>query len=211
MPTVYSTTDVPPRESMEYWTEVVAAGFVKLSLTAARAFNGTVSIGSIGTLGIFAYDTDAHGVNRGKREISRADTDGYFICLQLTGKSVHLQGDREAIVESGSFFLLDPRQPFSGALAEAGKMIAVSVPRREIEARTGPGAPLVARTLNADNPVAALAFGFLTLLPDRIDTLDGAPAGKIAEQALDLVALAYSAETQSGVTLSSPRAAALTY
>lgn len=90
-------------------------------------------------------------------------------------------------------------------------MIAVSVPRREIEARTGPGAPLVARTLNADNPVAALAFGFLTLLPDRIDTLDGAPAGKIAEQALDLVALAYSAETQSGVTLSSPRAAALTY
>jgi len=26
MPTVYSKTDVPPRESMEYWTEVVAKG-----------------------------------------------------------------------------------------------------------------------------------------------------------------------------------------
>jgi AraC family transcriptional activator of tynA and feaB len=206
----YSTKDVHPRDSMSYWLEVVAAGFVKLSLTTARTFNGTVSTGSIGTLGISAYDTDAHGVSRGSREISRADTDGYFICLQQTGKSIHFQGDREAIVESGSFFLLDPRRPFSGALAEAGKMVAVSVPRQEIEARTGPGGPLVARTLNADNPVAALAFGFLTMLPERIDTLDEAAAPKIVEQALDLVALAYSAETQNGATLSSPRAAALT-
>jgi len=201
---------VHPRDSMAYWMEVVAAGFVKLAMTASRTFNGTVTTGSIGSLGVSTYDTDAHEVSRGKQEISRADNDSYFICLQQTGKSVHLQGDREAIIGNGSFFLFDPRRPFSGALAEAGKMVAVSVPRHELEARTGPGGTLISRALNSDNPLAGLAFGFLTMLPERIDALDESAAPKIVEQALDLVALAFSAETQDGVTLSSPRAAALT-
>ena len=49
------------------------------------------------------------------------------------------------------------------------------------------------------------------MLPERIDTLDANAAPKIAEQALDLVALAFSAEARSnGVNLSYPRAAALT-
>ena len=40
------------------------------------------------------------------------------------------------------------------------------------------------------------------MLPERIDTLDANAAPKIAEQALDLVALAFSAEAQSnGVNL----------
>jgi AraC family transcriptional regulator, positive regulator of tynA and feaB len=209
MVAVYSTKDVHPRDSMSYWMDIVAAGFVKLSLTAQRTFNGTVSIGSIGSLGLSAYDTDAHSVSRGKHEISRADTDGYFICLQRTGKSVHFQGDREAIIEGGSFFLLDPRRPFSGSLAEAGKMVSISVPRQEIEARIGPGGTFVSRALNSANPVAGLAYGFLAMLPDRVDTLDETAAPRIVEQALDLVALAFSSESEAGVTLSSPRAAAL--
>jgi hypothetical protein len=55
-----------------------------------------------------------------------------------------------------------------------------------------------------------LAFGFLTMLPERVDTLEGGSATKIAEQALDVLALAYSATTQGRVALSSPRAAAQT-
>ncbi len=210
MATIYSTKNVHPRDSVAYWTDVVAARFVKLALSLARPFNGQVSTGTIGPLGIAAYDCDAHRMSRGKQEISRADNDNYFICLQQTGKSVHVQGDREAILGGGSFFLLDPRRPFSGALAEAGKMLAVSVPRHELEVRTGPGGTLISRAMTSDNPVAGLAFGFLTMLPDRIDALDETAAPKIAEQALDLVALAFSAVSQGGVTLSSPRAAALT-
>jgi AraC-like DNA-binding protein len=69
----------------------------------------------------------------------------------------------------------------------------------------------VSRTIGSQNAVAGLTFGFLSMLPERIDTLDANAAPKIAEQALDLVALALSAEAQSnGVNLSYPRAAALT-
>jgi AraC family transcriptional regulator, positive regulator of tynA and feaB len=206
----YSTKDVHPRDSMSYWMEVVAAGFVKLAVKTKGAFNGTVTAGSIGSLVASTYDCDAHGVSRGGQEISRADNDDYFICLQQTGTSIHIQGDRTAVNEEGTFFLLDPRRPFWGQMQTAGKIVTIRVPRQELEARTGPTGALISRTLDARNPVAGLAFGFLSMLPERIDTLDAGAARKIAEQALDLVALAYSAESQGGVTLSSPRAAALT-
>ena len=211
MAAVYSTKDVHPRDSMAYWLEVVAAGFVKLAVKTGGAFTGKLTAGSIGSLVASTYDCDAHGVSRGGREISRADNDDYFICLQQTGRSIHIQGDREALNEEGTFFLLDPRRPFWGQMQTPGRIVTIRVPRQKLEARTGPTAPLISRVLDPQNAVASLAFGFLSMLPERVDTLDEAAAPKIVEQALDLVALAFSAETQSnGVTLSSPRAAALT-
>jgi hypothetical protein len=54
----------------------------------------------------------------------------------------------------------------------------------------------------ADKPIAGLASGFLSMLAGRVDTLDGAAGVKLAEQALDLVALAFSVETRpSGPSL----------
>jgi AraC family transcriptional regulator, positive regulator of tynA and feaB len=206
----FSTKDVHPRDSMSYWMEIVAADFAKLSLTATTPFTATLRTGAIDRLSISIYDADPHNVKRGRDEISRADSDDYIICLQKSGKSIHHQGDREAIIEHGSFFLLDPRKPFSGALAEPGEMVAISVPRQELDARTGPSDLIVSRTITSEKPLSGLAFGFLTMLPERVDTIDEAAAPKVAEHTLDLVALAYSSEMERGPTLSSPRSAALT-
>jgi AraC-like DNA-binding protein len=206
----FSTKDVHPRDSMSYWMDIVADDFAKLSLTATRSFTATLKTGTIDRLNISVYDADAHNVRRGRDEISRADGDDYIICLQKSGKSIHQQGDREAIIEGGSFFLLDPRKPFSGALAEPGEVVAVSIPRHELDARTGPSDLIVSRATTSEKPLSGLAFGFLTMLPDRVDTLDDTAAPKVAEHALDLVALAYSSEMERSPTLSSPRSAALT-
>jgi AraC-like DNA-binding protein len=48
------------------------------------------------------------------------------------------------------------------------------------------------------------------MLADRVETLDDTAAPKVAEHALDLVALAFSSEMERSPTLSSPRSAALT-
>jgi AraC-like DNA-binding protein len=64
--------------------------------------------------------------------------------------------------------------------------------------------------MGAQNAVAGLAFAFLSMLPDRTGALGAVAGAKVAEQALELVALAFAAETQSSVALSSARATALT-
>jgi AraC family transcriptional regulator, positive regulator of tynA and feaB len=206
----FSTKDVHPRDSVSYWMEIVADDFAKLSLDASPSFTATLNTGSLDRLSISSYAADPHTVKRGRDEISRADGDDYILCLQKSGKSIHHQGDREAIIEGGSFFLLDPRKPFSGALAEPGEMVAISIPRPELNARTGPNDLIVSRAITSEKPLAGLAFGFLTMLPERADTIDEPAAPKVAEHALDLVALAYSSEMEQSPTLSSPRSAALT-
>ena len=65
--------------------------------------------------------------------------------------------------------------------------------------------------MDGRKPLSALAYGFLTMLPDRVDDLDASAADKVAEQAVDLAALALATErSQADITLASSRAVALT-
>ena len=213
MAVVYSTDDVHPRDSVAYWVEVVTRGFVKYVLTPNdyAPFRASVRTGSLAGLGVSTYECDPHGVGYTAREISRADCDDYFICLQLSGRSTHFQDGRAAVIKDGCFFLLDPRRPFTGRFEERGRIVSIRVPRQDMEARIGDGAAFASRTLDSRGSVPALAFGFLTMLPEHIDALDASAAAKIADQALDLVTLAFALETQTdNISLSSRRAVALT-
>lgn len=212
MATVYSTCDVHPRDSVAYWVEVVTQGFVKCAVTPSRgpSFQASVRSGPLGPLSVSTYECDPNEVTRGAREIARTNSDDLYICLQLSGRSINFQGDREAVMDSGSFFLLDPQRPFTGRSVSRGKLIAVGMPRQMLEARTGNVAALASRTMDGRKPLSALAYGFLTMLPDRVDDLDASAADKVAEQAVDLAALALATESQADITLSSSRAVALT-
>jgi AraC-like DNA-binding protein len=174
------------------------------------AKQASVRSGPLGPLSVSTYECDPNEVTRGAREIARASSDDLYICLQLSGRSINFQGDREAVMDSGSFFLLDPQRPFTGRSVSRGKLIAVGMPRQMLEARTGNVAALASRTMDGRKPLSALAYGFLTMLPDRVDDLDASAADKVAEQAVDLAALALATESQADITLASSRAVALT-
>ncbi len=212
MSVVYSTNDVHPRDSVAYWVEVVTRGFVKYVLTPGdgRPFQASVRSGMLGDLVVSSYECDPHGVGRSASEISRGECDDYFVCLQLSGRSTHYQGDRQAIIEDGDFFLLDPRRPFTGRFEKRGRIVSIKVPRQDLEARLGNASALASRTLSSHPPVSGLAFGFLSMLPEHMDAIDASVGSTLADQALDLLTLAFASEAQTGgITLSSRRAAAL--
>jgi AraC-like DNA-binding protein len=103
-------------------------------------------------------------------------------------------------------FLLDPRRPFSLDIGCSMRTLLVKVPRWELQSRLGDVRALTARSIKNSEPVAALASGFLAMLPTRVDALDDAAAPKVAQHLLDLIALAFGVELQDGkVALSSPR------
>src|SRR5690349_21075956 len=137
MAVVYSTSDVHPRDSADYWRDVVSKDFIKLVMTrgSGRSFRASVRTGNAANLGVSIYEAESHRSDRTARDISRTDTDYYFVCLQLSGKSVHFQDDRHCAVEDGSFFILDPRRPFTGQLEKPGKLLSVRVPRQELDNR----------------------------------------------------------------------------
>ena len=140
----------------------------------------------------------------------RLEEHDLLVSVQVAGRVVLVQDGRQAVNERGSFVLLDTRCPYTQAFQSGTKTMVLKIPREALEARLGSVAPFTARTMEADAPIAGLASGFLSMLGTRVDTLVGAASATIAEQALDLVALAFSAATQqSGVSLSSSRSTTL--
>lgn len=212
MTTVYSTSDVHPRDRISYWVDVATKGFVahQFQAKSGAAFTGSVGISSLAEIGVAYFDCDAAVAVRSPREILREDHDDLLLILQLSGKAVFDQDGREAVTEDGSLILLDPRRPFAIEAQAKEKGIVFKIPRELLEARLGSISSMTARAISSKSPIAGLASGFLAMLPEHIDALDGQAASKVSEQALDMVALVFSKECdQNGLSLSSARNTAL--
>jgi AraC-like DNA-binding protein len=88
--------------------------------------------------------------------------------------------------------------------------VTVTVPREALTARLGDSSVFCARPISTGSPVAGLASEFISLLQGRLGTLNEAASNRLAEQALDLIALAFTAELgQARPALSSSRATTL--
>jgi AraC family transcriptional regulator, positive regulator of tynA and feaB len=194
--TVFSTQDVHPRDRLSYWVEVASQAFVDHSFKShlGTAFSAEVRMTALDKLGISVFSCDACNVIRSQRDAGRADGDDLLLCLQLQGRSAYSQHDRETKLQSSSMVLVDPRRPFSIAIGNQSRTITFKIARKDLAARLGPLTDLTCRGASPSTPLTGLASGFLAMLPERAKSLDPISAGRVAEQALDLVALALAAE-----------------
>ena len=209
---IYSTEGVHPRERLSYWREVATRGYVEhdVQLVDSPSFSGTIEIASLPGLVLANYDADAATVRRSEKYAARADCDDLLLGLHLEGEVAISQDGRDSIINERNFYLLDPLREFEVSLKGRNKNLVVKIPRTQLEARLGQLGDLTARPIAPGNPVSTLAMGFVEMLPQQSKTLDAIASLNIAEQALDLIALALSTHQRvEGASLSSPRAIAL--
>jgi AraC-like DNA-binding protein len=212
MTVTYATRGVHPRDRISYWVDVATKAFVRHAFTSLNgpSYMGNIRLGALDTLGVSAFACDACEVVRSPSDVARADSDDLLLCLQSSGRGIFAQDGRQAVNEQGSFLLIDSRRPFSIIFPERIRSITFKVSRQGLEARVGNISGLTARPLSPEAAVGGLASGFLSMLPSRLDAFEGAACTKLAEQALDLVALAVSEQLgQTGAPLSSIRSTAL--
>lgn len=208
MKVVFSTNDVHARDRLDYWHDEASKFYVahEFNSHVGRSFQGVIRAGSIGPLGLSIFECDACRVERTERCLKRADDDDLLIGLQIAGSMALRQDGRDAVTSADDIFLIDPRRRFTIEIGPGIRSLVVKVPRSELKARVGDVSALTARPIAGRKPIAGLASGFLAMLAARADAIKGSAAGKIAQQALDLVALAFEGETQNGAAkLSSSR------
>lgn len=206
----FSTRNVHPRERLACWRETMSVVSHEFDASSGTEFVGTVRSEFLDEVIVSDFECDACEVKRTARNIRFDDCDDFLLCMQLTGEAVISQDDRQAVIQNGSFALIDPRRPFSVSYQTWGRSVSLKLPRQAFEARLGGASMLSAYSMTPDRPLTGLASGFLSMLPSRVEMLDGAARARIGEQSLDLIAMAMSREAdQAGATLSSPRAVAL--
>jgi AraC family transcriptional regulator, positive regulator of tynA and feaB len=208
---IFSTEDVHPRERLSYWREVATRGYVEHEFQPeyGQAFTGTVSITSLPGLGVTSFEADAARVTRSERSAARADTGDLLLCMHRSGELAVSQDGRNVVFRDRSLILLDPLRAFTIDIRERTSNIVVKVPRALFEARVGNCTNLTANPVSDSIGIAAITMGLLEMLPDQAEHLDDVAGLKVAEQVLDLAALALTAVQGKSASLSSPRATAL--
>jgi AraC-like DNA-binding protein len=212
MAIVHSTTAVHPRDRLSYWIEVITKTYARHSFrtSAGASFKGGLEAGLLADLGVATIDCDPRELTRSASDIARDDREEFLVYLQTAGTTIWDQDGRQAVCTEGSFVLVDKRRPSLLIAPSRTRAVVLAIPRAALAARLGHAAELTARTMGPCKALTRLAAGFLGMLPGCVDRLDGPAASQLAEHTLDLLALAFSHETQTGVVaLSSSRATAL--
>ncbi len=207
MTVAFSTRDLRPRDRIPYWVDVATQAYFKHGFNAsAKTFAGDLYAEKLSTIVLSHCDCAPCEVTRTRKDVARDDIDDLILCLRVSGRSIFRQGDREVLVDPGTLLLQDTGRPLHIEFLKPSKSIFVSIPRAALRARMG-SSPMMS-VVSTKLPVAGLAAEFVTLLAARTNTLDAPVKARLAEQALDLIALALTAGDGTPA-LSSPRATAL--
>ena len=194
MKTLFSTTEVHPRDRFDYWHDVACKSIVNhdSSPECRQSFRAELQSGVLADIGLVLFENSPMTVLHAVRHLTRVNTDELFVCRQVAGVLALEQDSREAVLESGDITLLDPRLPYAGRFSRESRMLVLKVPRRPLEARVGKTRLMTARSIKPSEAESSLTSAFLAMLPTYTGRLGAAAEAIVKDQVLDLVALSLS-------------------
>lgn len=213
MEVVLSTNMVHERDRISTWERWASEIYFRhdFSSDLGAAFEGVIRAGRLGPLGISMLECSACSGERSHDIARRERDDRLFVGLQIDGEINLRQDGRVSTITPKSLVLLDPRRPCSISIPSKTRALIFEIPRAELQARLGDLSSFTAIPVSTSKPTASLAIGFLSMAVERASAIRKSAAdAKIAQQMVDLVALAF--ETEGGEkrsTLSSSRRATL--
>lgn len=144
-------------------------------------------IADLGTLNVCSVRANATTIER-TSGLAAGPTDQHlFVGLQLSGTSIVVQGDREAVLRPGDLAVYDTRRPYT-LLNEHGihqhyfrvPIGALELPGRALEAVT-------AVRLDGRRPMARATAGYLSHLAGGVGELSAAEAAQAAAPTIGLI------------------------
>ncbi|KTC43662.1 AraC family transcriptional regulator [Pseudomonas sp. ABAC61] len=212
MLTRFDTDDIRPHERQAFWQEVVCATFVPLEcrIGAGVDFDGRLQAHDLDVLTVVDIRASRQLVRRDRHCISRSPEEYVLINLAQEGCSQVIQDGRDAVLEQGDFAIYDTRQPYELRFCGDFHQTVLQVPYQALRERISNIEQLTALALSRKDPVARLAFDYLTGLARLDDDISIESRRRLTQQGLDLLATAL-AERGKGIIQPSTRRTALLY
>jgi AraC-like DNA-binding protein len=185
--------DEPPGIRLEYFHHVISDTIVSFGVRvdAGRDLRAQVLAGQVGTVEVTKVSAPPMRAFRTPRLIRASDPELFKIDVQVRGRTVIAQGDREAALAPGDLTLLDLSRPCQ--LADRGdehEVVAVkfphaALPLRHDELERVTAVPISGRT-GLGAPISSLARH----LAQHLDDHDPTQGVRLAAALMDLLAVA---------------------
>ena len=208
----FSTSTVHPRDRFDFWHSFACKSYVEHECDALSpaSFEGHVDIAPLAHTSLSTYSNAPARIWRTPRQVASARSDDLFLCVQISGTCQVSQDGRDALLQPGDFCLADTAGAYTFLYPERSSQLVLKIERAQLEARVANLRSLIAVRVDGNAAIGGLASDFIRMLPHYRDAISGVAELRIADQAVDLAALALSdVAAARGVTLSSAAAMAL--
>ncbi|MCP3097797.1 helix-turn-helix domain-containing protein [Myxococcus sp. K15C18031901] len=194
MRTVFSTDAVSEQERHEYWQELASKVFLGLRTErkASSPFFGRLDHREVGPLGVTYLHSSAQHVHRGETEIARAPRECYFLCMQVEGVCRLRQGREERNSHPGDVELFDGTRPGEISFDADYRRIVIVAPYSTLRPRLSRPDEMVGSVLHTREGVGALVGAYLRAFAEN--QVAEPVAGSVADNLLDLLALAFNTQ-----------------
>ncbi|WP_072802765.1 helix-turn-helix domain-containing protein [Rhodococcoides yunnanense] len=177
----------------ERWREEVSAAFVPLDASSSAPdsfFDGGLRSGSVGSLHISEVSGHCVDVRRTPAVIRRSDPGLVKVGVQLRGRGVVVQREREAVLEPGDFAVYDTSEPYALHFDGEFAMFVLMFPRAALKLRPNDLAQVSALRIKGDDGVGALVSPFLSGLRKGLSDGLSSSSPMFEDAVLDLVSAA---------------------
>lgn len=207
----FDTEGFPASQRFARWQAAIAELFVRLDVktTVRDEFRMRVRRSMLGPV-MWAQNTcSQQHVRRTEKHIAHDGQDLMVFLLSNRGRSVVVQGDREAVLQPGEFAMFDAARAYELQMDDDNIHTVLQVPRAMLVARAGELDKHTAVPLVAASPLARLAFDFVAGVSRTAEVVEPHIASVLSDQALDLLAMALCERIEGGTPSPSTHRASL--
>ncbi|HEY5836482.1 helix-turn-helix domain-containing protein [Streptomyces sp.] len=146
---------------------------------------GTIS--DLGSLNLCSVRSNARTVRRTAALIRDDLEPSVFLGLQVSGSSMVIQGDREAVLRPGDLAVYDTTEPYTLVNENGIHQHYFRIPRRELALPASAISKVTAVRMGRDHPVADLASTYFARLADTQLRMDRQQVGAVGQPSVELL------------------------
>lgn len=208
---VFSTKDIPYRQRLDWWREVICRHYTQVDITSKLAsdFAAETQITQLNQLQVSRVRCGAVSIQKQRREIERPDQDAYFVAVLLSGQYALEQNGRTATLQPGEMVLYDASQPHRIYCDGDFSKLIFAVPRATLLTRFSRPDLCTAIGLTKQQSTAMVAADFLKSWSARLPQLSQSALDTLCETSLDLLGLALAEIRPNNIKSSRSQAVAL--
>ncbi|PBI91902.1 Transcriptional activator NphR [Rhodococcus erythropolis] len=182
------------RERGDWWRDQVSSIHCPMSFSLADNYQGTLEHQHSDTYQLIRWWGEAEVLSRTSADIRRHPHGAYELLIPIRGEVILEQDRRIAAINPAVMALTSLDTVTDLRHGDGFSSVAFVIPRDRLDARV-PAVPRAGTTLDATSGLGRIIVDVVTSLRRERNELTGSQFDAIADRIVDLVALAYNADT----------------
>ncbi|MEE1760618.1 helix-turn-helix domain-containing protein [Streptomyces sp. SP18BB07] len=189
MPRITTPSEGTAGERLAYWRDAVSQNLVPLEVRPRESadFSASLHAVRVGQVQMSVISAAPHSIARTRRHIASDAPDFLQLTLQLTGRGVLTQRDRQAQVGPGELVIYDTRRPFTYDLDQSHSGLVLMFPQAMLQLGERDLARVTATPVPCHDGLGQVVLPLLHGLARQMEHVEARATPRLADNIIDLV------------------------